>query len=164
MSAAFSSSLLGGKTLVLNRSYLPIHVTSVRRAFSLLYRGVARAVDEEYRTFDFRDWSELSTVDRVSQDVPSWVGSRGPSEPRNATDSATAYRVDRLDSRRGDQIVRIGHLKARLGRRRPELTSLLELTSATSLETLVHYACPTKLKGGRHGRGSSETPSRTWAD
>ncbi len=66
MSAAFSSSLLGGKTLVLNRSYLPIHVTSVRRAFSLLYRGVARAVDEEYRTFDFRDWSELSTVDRDS--------------------------------------------------------------------------------------------------
>ena len=55
MSAAFSSSLLGGKTLVLNRSYLPIHVTSVRRAFSLLYRGVARAVDEEYLTFDFRD-------------------------------------------------------------------------------------------------------------
>lgn len=66
MSAAFSSSLLGGKTLVLNRSYLPIHVTSVRRAFSLLYRGVARAVDEEYRTFDFRDWSELSTADRDS--------------------------------------------------------------------------------------------------
>ncbi len=53
---------LGGKTLVLNRSYLPIHVTTVRRAFSLLYRGVARAVDEEYRTFDFRDWSELSAA------------------------------------------------------------------------------------------------------
>jgi len=62
MSAAVSATQLGGKTLVLNRSYLPIHVTSVRRAFSLLYRGVARAVDEEYRTFDFQDWSSVSTV------------------------------------------------------------------------------------------------------
>lgn len=52
--------VLSGRTLVLNRSYLPVHVTSVRRAFSLLYRGVAKAVDEEYRTFDFDDWSELS--------------------------------------------------------------------------------------------------------
>jgi 5-methylcytosine-specific restriction endonuclease McrA len=52
--------VLSGRALVLNRSYLPVHVTSVRRAFSLLYRGVAKAVDEEYRTFDFRDWSELS--------------------------------------------------------------------------------------------------------
>lgn len=40
-----------------------MHVTTVRRAFSLLYRGVAKAVDEEYRTFDFRDWSALSTAD-----------------------------------------------------------------------------------------------------
>ena len=64
MSAAVFATQLGGKTLVLNRSYLPIHVTSVRRAFSLLYRGVARAVDEEYRTFDFQDWSELSTLKR----------------------------------------------------------------------------------------------------
>jgi len=60
--AAISPILSGGKTLVLNRSYLPIHVTTVRRAFSLLYRGVAKAVDAEYRTFDFQDWSELSTA------------------------------------------------------------------------------------------------------
>ena len=43
--------------LVLNRSYLPIHVTSVRRAFSLVYQGIARVVDDEYRTFDFEQWS-----------------------------------------------------------------------------------------------------------
>lgn len=53
---------LTGKSLVLNKAFLPIHVTSVRRAFSLVYRGVARAVDEEYRTFDFCSWSELSTT------------------------------------------------------------------------------------------------------
>ena len=51
---------LGGKSLVLNRSYLPVHVTSVRRALSLLYRGVAKAVDEQYRTFDFHTWIDLS--------------------------------------------------------------------------------------------------------
>lgn len=48
---------------MLNRSYLPVHVTTVRRAFSLLYRGVARAVDEDYRTFDFADWTTVSTLD-----------------------------------------------------------------------------------------------------
>lgn len=53
---------LQGRSLVLNRAFLPIHVTTVRRALSLLYRGVARAVDEEYRTFDFETWSELSTA------------------------------------------------------------------------------------------------------
>jgi 5-methylcytosine-specific restriction endonuclease McrA len=45
---------------MLNRSYLPIHITSVRRAFSLLYQGIARAVNEQYQTFDFQSWSDLS--------------------------------------------------------------------------------------------------------
>jgi 5-methylcytosine-specific restriction endonuclease McrA len=53
-------SMLNTKVLVLNRSYLPIHVTSVRRAFILLYQDIARAVDEQYRTFDFASWSELA--------------------------------------------------------------------------------------------------------
>ena len=61
--AAISIADLGGKSLVLNRSYLPVHVTTVRRAFSLLYRGVAKAVDENYRTFDFADWTSVSTLD-----------------------------------------------------------------------------------------------------
>ncbi len=50
----------GGRSLVLNKAFLPIHVTTVRRAVSLLYRGVARAVDAEYRTFDFRTWADLT--------------------------------------------------------------------------------------------------------
>lgn len=66
--------MLASAVLVLNRSYFPVHVTNVRRAFCLLYRGVARVVDEQYRTFDFHSWAELSiavqeegvhTVDRV---------------------------------------------------------------------------------------------------
>ena len=52
--------VLNTKVLVLNRHYLPVHVTSVRRAFSLLYQGLAEAVDEQYRTFDFDSWSALS--------------------------------------------------------------------------------------------------------
>lgn len=58
MSAA--ASVLETKVLVLNRSYLPVHVTSVRRAFSLLYQGIACAVNEQYRTFDFASWADLS--------------------------------------------------------------------------------------------------------
>jgi 5-methylcytosine-specific restriction endonuclease McrA len=51
--------MLDSNVLVLNRSYLPIHVTSVRRAFALIYRDVARAVDEEYQTFDFEQWHHV---------------------------------------------------------------------------------------------------------
>jgi 5-methylcytosine-specific restriction endonuclease McrA len=64
--------MLNSNVLVLNRCYLPIHVTSVRRAFSLIYQDVARAVVHGYRTFDFEQWRRLST------DGVEWVGtSRG---------------------------------------------------------------------------------------
>lgn len=48
--------------LVLNRSYLPVHVTSVKRAFSLLYQGVAKAVDKQYALFDFESWAALGAA------------------------------------------------------------------------------------------------------
>ncbi len=44
--------------LVLNRHYQPIHITSVRRAFTLLYLNLAHAVDKEYRVFDFDRWRQ----------------------------------------------------------------------------------------------------------
>jgi len=53
-------SVLNTKVLVLNRSYLPIQITSVRRAISLLYQDIARAVDEQYRVFDFASWADLA--------------------------------------------------------------------------------------------------------
>ena len=67
--------MLNASVLVLNRSYLPIHVTSVRRAFSLLYQGMAKAVNEQYETFDFEDWSELSveTHDDAIGIVGGWI-------------------------------------------------------------------------------------------
>jgi len=54
--------MLSSSVLVLNRSYLPVHVTSARRAFSLLYQGIARVVDEQYQTFDFEAWSQLAVA------------------------------------------------------------------------------------------------------
>ncbi len=38
----------------------PRSCTSVKRAFALLYQGVAKAVDEQYHTFDFESWRDLS--------------------------------------------------------------------------------------------------------
>ncbi len=54
--------MLATSVLVLNRLYQPVHVTSVRRAIILLYRGAARAVDEQYQTFDFESWAALSAA------------------------------------------------------------------------------------------------------
>jgi 5-methylcytosine-specific restriction endonuclease McrA len=64
--------MLNSPVLVLNRSYLPIHVTSVRRAVSLLYQGIARVVDGEYRSFDFEQWSRLRVVHEAAsvQTIP----------------------------------------------------------------------------------------------
>jgi 5-methylcytosine-specific restriction endonuclease McrA len=45
---------------MLNRSFVPIHVTSVRRAFNLLYLGIARVVNERYQTYDFQSWADLA--------------------------------------------------------------------------------------------------------
>jgi 5-methylcytosine-specific restriction endonuclease McrA len=82
--------MLNSPVLVLNRSYLPVHVTSVRRAFSLVYQGIARVVDGEYRTFDFEQWSRLRVLNGherrhnghdhhdAPQNGAEWVGtSRG---------------------------------------------------------------------------------------
>ena len=54
--------MLSTSVLVLNRLYQPVHVTSVRRALILLYRGACRAVDEQYQTFDFESWAELAAA------------------------------------------------------------------------------------------------------
>ncbi|HWE26163.1 MAG TPA: HNH endonuclease, partial [Myxococcales bacterium] len=54
--------MLSTSVLVLNRLYQPVHVTSVRRAIILLYRGAAKAVDEQYQTFDFESWADLAVA------------------------------------------------------------------------------------------------------
>lgn len=52
--------MLNSAVLVLNRNYQPVHVTSVKRALSLLYLGVAKAIDSQYRLYEFEDWAALS--------------------------------------------------------------------------------------------------------
>ncbi|MFL5320661.1 MAG: HNH endonuclease [Myxococcaceae bacterium] len=63
--------VLNSHTLVLNRLYQPIHVTSVRRALSLMYLGVAKAIDEQYRLYDFEDWAALAAHENECIHTPS---------------------------------------------------------------------------------------------
>jgi len=46
--------------LVLNKSFYAIQITDWRRALSLVYLDNAHVVDEDYRTYNFQDWKELS--------------------------------------------------------------------------------------------------------
>jgi 5-methylcytosine-specific restriction endonuclease McrA len=52
--------MLDQSVLVLNRDWLAINVCNVRRALCFLYRDIARVVTEEYETYDFDYWRELS--------------------------------------------------------------------------------------------------------
>jgi 5-methylcytosine-specific restriction endonuclease McrA len=54
--------MLNSSVLVLNRSYLPIHVTSVRRAFAMVYQDLARVVDDRYEILDFESWRRIATL------------------------------------------------------------------------------------------------------
>lgn len=58
--------MLNSHVLVLNRHYQPVHVTSVKRAFALLYQGVAKAIDREYKLYEFEDWAALSAAGHES--------------------------------------------------------------------------------------------------
>ena len=51
--------VLDSGVLVLNRLYQAIQITSVRRAFSLLYKGDARAVEPDYTTYDWENWVDV---------------------------------------------------------------------------------------------------------
>lgn len=50
------------RVLVLNRCYLPVHITTVKRAVSLLYLGIARGIDTQFQTYD---WVQLSTSEQI---------------------------------------------------------------------------------------------------
>jgi len=66
--------MLDTGVLVLNRVYQPVHITSVRRAFAMLYQGVARAIDAQFQTFDFDSWSALAAA--AHEDAIGTVGRR----------------------------------------------------------------------------------------
>jgi len=54
--------MLTSPVLVINRYFVPITITSVKRAFIMLYCGVAKAVGVNYETFDFESWSQISAL------------------------------------------------------------------------------------------------------
>ena len=53
---------MSGDVLVLNRNFYAVHITPWQRALSLVYLDHARVVDQEYRTYSFEDWRELSQM------------------------------------------------------------------------------------------------------
>jgi 5-methylcytosine-specific restriction endonuclease McrA len=54
--------MLTAPVLVLNRYFVPVTITSVKRAFVLMYSGVAKAVGSDFETFDFESWSQISAM------------------------------------------------------------------------------------------------------
>ena len=59
MSILMMSPALDARVLVLNRGFQAVAVTRAARAFGLLCSGAARALDKEFRSFDFSSWAEL---------------------------------------------------------------------------------------------------------
>jgi 5-methylcytosine-specific restriction endonuclease McrA len=60
-----SSSTLGLSVLVLNRSFVAVHVVNVRRAIGLLFRRLAEVVDVEegqFAAYSLDSWRELSAL------------------------------------------------------------------------------------------------------
>jgi len=55
-------SPLAASVLVLNRSYMAVHLVNVRRALSLVFRSIADIIDVEegqYAAYDFPTWREI---------------------------------------------------------------------------------------------------------
>lgn len=58
--------MLNESVLVLNKSWIAICIANVKRALTMLYQDVAMVVSpEDFSTYDFEDWKELS---RASED------------------------------------------------------------------------------------------------
>jgi 5-methylcytosine-specific restriction endonuclease McrA len=65
MSNVAAADALGASVLVLNRFYMAVHVISVRRAFTLLFRDLAEVVHIEqgqYANYNFESWREISEL------------------------------------------------------------------------------------------------------
>jgi 5-methylcytosine-specific restriction endonuclease McrA len=68
---------LGLSVLVLNRSFVAVHVTNVRRALTLLFRELAEVVHVEeghYGAYSFESWRELSALQATFDDPDhDWI-------------------------------------------------------------------------------------------
>lgn len=70
---------LSSSVLVLNRTYLAVHVVGVRRAFSLLCRELAEVIhieDGQYSNHDFQSWRDVSlAMSRFKEPHQDWIRS-----------------------------------------------------------------------------------------
>ncbi|GAB4144643.1 MAG: HNH endonuclease [Planctomycetaceae bacterium] len=60
-----SSGFLQSNVLTLNKAYLAIHAIPARRAFCLLFKGMAEVINIEegsFLSYDFDDWREISEL------------------------------------------------------------------------------------------------------
>jgi len=62
------ASALDNSVLVLNRNYMAVHVTTVKRAFCLLFKEAAEVItfddSNTMSSYDIQDWMELSALRR----------------------------------------------------------------------------------------------------
>ncbi|MCH2124989.1 MAG: hypothetical protein MK165_09355 [Pirellulaceae bacterium] len=69
--------VLSASVLVLNRSYIAVHLVSVRRALVLLYREIAEVIyleDGHYANYSFETWCALSELrSEAKQSIDDWV-------------------------------------------------------------------------------------------
>lgn len=81
MIAGPRTAAIQSSVLVLNRQYVAVHILSARRAFCLLYKGIAEAIsveDEVYQNYSFDDWLEFSLIQAslsLAGDETEWVRS-----------------------------------------------------------------------------------------
>ncbi|HEX9638831.1 MAG TPA: HNH endonuclease [Acidobacteriota bacterium] len=52
--------MLNSEVLVLNRFYQAVNVTTAKRALTLLYKDLAKAVAPDHSTYTFKEWRDVS--------------------------------------------------------------------------------------------------------
>jgi len=81
MPAAIAPGTLGLSVLVLNRSFVAVHITNVRRAITLLFRQLAEVVhieEGQYAAHSLDSWRELSALrSRYRGPDEDWVRAVG---------------------------------------------------------------------------------------
>jgi len=72
-----AQTALNSNVLVLNKHYAAVRVISARRAFCMLFKGIAEILhieDSSYNSYDFESWREVSEFRaRYERDHHEWV-------------------------------------------------------------------------------------------
>ena len=69
------SDILNSRVLVLNSSYVPINITSLKKAFSKIIKSVAEIVtveDGHYMSYNFSSWAEISELKRDFEELGTY--------------------------------------------------------------------------------------------